>query len=365
MNHNGIVLRLQKLTLYGVIFLLIILLLVQSEHVISAVQNALLLCYQTVIPSLFPFFVLSGMLTAGNFIKKLAKLLSPVMYPLFHISGAGALPFTIGIISGYPMGAKVTTELYLSGAISRQEAARLLPFTNNSGPLFIIGAVGTGMLNQPSLGIYLYCIHVLCALLVGFCFRFYHGSFSFDERQKSTGSLAQTLSFSDVVAKSVNTMLLVCGFIIFFAAVCACLTPLLDTLPKSLSLFIKGILEVTNGSQIVAQSMPAPRLMLSILSGIIGFGGICVMLQVAGIVTPAGLSMKTYAIGKILHGIFSAITCYCLYPLFTIKVQPAFAVTAPMLPIPNVIQITVSLIAVLACFYLFYESKTLCKTVKK
>ncbi len=362
MNFNLVTLRLKKLIIYGAALLLLLLILLQPERVIAAVQNTLVLCYKTVIPSLFPFFIVSGILTAGSFTKTVAKWLSPIMKPAFGVSGAGALPLVIGIVSGYPMGASVTAELYRSGAITRREAMRLLPFSNNSGPLFIIGAVGTAMLGDPYVGVLLYSVHIVCALWVGICFRFYRGSeqhYGKTTVKKATSAI----SFSQIMANSVHTMLLVCGFIIFFAVITACITPLMSNLPKSFFLFVNSILEVTNGAFAITHAPLSSRLILSFLSAAIGFGGICVMMQVSGIITPVGLSIKTYAIGKILHGLLSGVMCYLVYPFASIDVAPAFAAAPPVLPVVDLTHL-VTLFSVACCLWLVFPHKKRSKTAK-
>lgn len=366
MKRFYFVFRLKQLMLYGGLLLLILLLILQSNQVITAIQNALLLCYKTVIPSLFPFFVLSGMLTTGSFIKKVAKWLSPLMKPLFGVSGAGALPFAIGIISGYPMGAKMTTELYQEGAVTKEEAMRLLPFTNNSGPLFIIGAVGIGMLQNIKVGIFLYIIHILSALLVGLCFRFYKTENSIENRPSSFRSSAHAPTFSEIMSSSVNTMFLICGFIVFFSAISACLSPILDRL-GSTSLYIKSILEVTNGAHLITQTGFQAVTTISFLSFIIGFGGICVMLQVAGITTPAALSLKSYIYGKTLQGILGAILSFCLYPLYRDGVIAVFAsstkITVPQ--ISHYLSFISALILLWVFLFFLTKLKSWLQTVKK
>lgn len=366
MKRCYFILHLKQLTFYGCLMLLIVLLILQSNQVITAIQNALLLCYKTVIPSLFPFFVLVGMLTSGSFIKKVTKWLSPCMKPLFRVSGTGALPFAIGIISGYPMGAKMTTELYQKGAITKEEAMRLLPFTNNSGPLFIIGAVGVGMLKNINIGIFLYIIHILSALLVGLCFRFYKAEDNSYSHHTSFSSSSHTPTFSEVMTSSVNTMILICGFIVFFSAVSACLSPIIDRLGNT-SLYIKSILEVTNGAHLMTQTDYPTTITISLLSFIIGFGGICVMLQVAGITSPAGLSLKSYVYGKTLQGILAAALSFCLYPLFPDEDITVFAVS-PQIAVPQITHYLsfVSALMLLWIFLFFLAKlKSWLRTAKK
>ncbi len=118
---------------------------------ISAAKEALRLCAEVVIPSLFPFFVCSNLLIGLGGARVLSRYLSRWMRPLFGIPGAGALAVVLGVVSGYPVGADCVAELYASGECTKTEAERMLAFCNNSGPLFVMGAIGVGMLNNPKL----------------------------------------------------------------------------------------------------------------------------------------------------------------------------------------------------------------------
>ncbi|MBR5157069.1 MAG: hypothetical protein IKW59_04800 [Clostridia bacterium] len=301
--------------LYAVLIALIILILLNAKASIEAVKGSLIVCYQTIIPSLFPFFVLSGLLINSGFVRVLGSVLNPVIRPLFRVSGSGAIVFLIGVISGYPMGAKMVTELYKKRIISKTEGKRLLPFCNNSGPLFVIAAVGIGMLRSLKTGIFLYCIHILSALLVGVIFRFYksdvngYTSSCYIEKEShiQIGKI-----FAECVSNGVNSMLLICGFIALFSSFSQCIKPLIAGFVKNecINLFINGLLEVTMGANGLAQSNLEFTEQLILMSFLIGFGGICVHLQVLGIVSDTDLGVKTYLAGKLMHSFISAIITY-------------------------------------------------------
>ncbi len=361
------IIRGKKALFYGTTLGLLLLLALRSGPAISAVREALVLCYQTVIPSLFPFFVLSGLLISGGFAGLCARWLSPVMRPLFRVGGAGALALVIGLISGYPMGAKITAELYQNGQISRREAERLLPCCNNSGPLFIIGAVGTGMLGSAEDGLLLYGVHAVCALLVGFCFRFYRGTHRETSpaaaymptvsRQTAAGGQTSLLqAFSASVSGGVSTLLQVCGFILLFAAAIACAAPVLERLlPPAAVLWIKCLSEVTNGAYLLSRAGLPRRLTLTCLAFCIGTGGLCVMMQAAGLLSGSGISLKTYAAGKLLHGVLSAAVMFCLYPLTERAGQPVFApLSAPACSVPVLsgVSLLCNVAALVLCLWL-------------
>lgn len=120
-------------------------LVIFSKENLSATKNGLLLWANSVVPALLPFFIATELLSHTSIVTSIGKLLNKYMRPIFNVPGIGAYAFIMGIISGYPVGAKIVTEFRNNGMCSKAEAERLLAFTNNSGPLFIIGTVGISM----------------------------------------------------------------------------------------------------------------------------------------------------------------------------------------------------------------------------
>ena len=146
------------------------LLLFPSEAA-EAARQSVQLCLQTVLPALFPFFVLSSLLVACGGAQVFGRALEPFMRPLFHLSGAGAAALALGLVGGYPVGARTAAELYRGGCLPRKEAERLLAFCSNAGPGFILGICGGAVLQSARAGAYLYLVHVASALLTGVALR--------------------------------------------------------------------------------------------------------------------------------------------------------------------------------------------------
>ena len=143
------------------------LLLLRPQEAAQAVREGLALCAGTVIPSLFPFFVVVSLLLQLGLAEALQGLCGPFMGPLFRMRGVCALPLLAGLLGGYPAGARTAAELFQQGRLSQQEAELLLGFCDNCGPAFLLGYVGAGVLGDARAGAYLYLIHVLSALLAG------------------------------------------------------------------------------------------------------------------------------------------------------------------------------------------------------
>lgn len=134
--------HLKHYILPSILIFIILFIITFSQDVYNSAHNAFLLWVNNVIPSLLPFFICIELLKKTNFIQIIGKLLTPIMRPIFNVPGCGAFALAMGITSGYPVGAKVASDLYKDNQCSKVEAERLIAFTNSSGPLFIIGALG-------------------------------------------------------------------------------------------------------------------------------------------------------------------------------------------------------------------------------
>lgn len=271
-------------------------LIIKTEEVTQGVNEALLLCVSAVIPTLFPFFVISGIMVNTGMISVLGKFVAPVARYIFGISGKGAVAFLMGLLCGYPTGAKVIADMYKNGCFRKKEAESLLAFCNNSGPLFVIGAVGTKMLGSHLSGIILYAIHALSAIISAVAF----GLFSKRKKEKEK-EIFSAVNMGEALAKSVEQAVLsilnVCGYVVFFA----CITTLIK--PYIRDCFLLSLIEVTAGAKgLVMCGLNHAKLMV-LLSGAVGFGGVCVLFQVMSAVSAVGLSVKKYLIGKTFQAV--------------------------------------------------------------
>jgi len=316
-----------------------------SKENLSATKSGLLLWANNVVPSLFPFFIATELLGYTNIISKMGKLLNPIMRPIFNVSGVGAYPLIMGIISGYPIGAKIVTNFRENNICSKEECERLLAFTNNSGPLFIIGTVGISLFFNSTIGILLFITHLLACITVGILFRFWkynknckntiNSHYSIDNKEITFSSLGEVLGKS--ISSATNTILMIGGFVVLFSVILSILensgfltffSSLLEPFFSFLGVnysqfsnsFIAGIIELTNGLKQIT-SIPFKTLSVNIIlsSFLLGFGGISILLQVLSIISKTDISIKPYIIGKILHGIFASIYTYIFisnFPIF-------------------------------------------------
>lgn len=144
-KSHFIFLSLKRNILPGIFVTFTVCLVLFSKENLSATKSGLSLWANSVVPALLPFFIATELLSHTNVTEAVGKLLNKYMKPIFNVPGIGAYAFVMGIISGYPVGAKIVTKFRQDGLCTKAEAERLLAFTNNSGPLFIIGTVGITM----------------------------------------------------------------------------------------------------------------------------------------------------------------------------------------------------------------------------
>ncbi len=224
---NFIVISIRKY-FFTIIFLLFtICLLLFSNNNLIAAQNGLALWATKVLPTLFPFFVATELLCQTNFTHILGKILNKFMKPIFNVPGESAIAIILGTISGYPIGAKVVCNLKSQKIISKIEAERLIAYTNNSGPLFILGTVGIALFGNKRVGFILLISHILASLMVAYCFRFWKkDKFDINYRETKFNSKLTPMKISDIgeilgtsIKKAISTILLIGGFIVIFSVV--------------------------------------------------------------------------------------------------------------------------------------------------
>lgn len=339
-----------------ILVLLIIVFVIFSKSNLIAAKQGLVLWANNVVPALLPFFILTELISHTNIVYYLGKILDKIMRPLFNVPGAGAFPFIMGLISGYPVGGKIVADMRKQKICSKDEGDRLLAFTNNSGPLFIVSSVGVSLFGDTKTGLLLLCTHILASISVGIIL----GKLSTTKctkadilSTKQSGNLIkQNLNFRDfggILGESINhaisTTLMIGGFVVIFSVIISLLekTNLLDIFSKMLTpilqLFnfdttfskpiLSGIIELTNGvSMISSISIKSMSQNVILCAFLLGFGGISVLLQILSLLSKTDLSIFKYVIGKFLQGILAALYTFIalkLFPFLTLDIVPTCA----------------------------------------
>ena len=330
------IIKIKKYIFPITIVIFLILLVSFSESSFKSAHTGFMLWANNVLPALLPFFICIELIKATNFMEALGRILEPIMKPLFKVPGCGAFAIVMGISSGYPVGAKIVSDLRENNCCTKIEGERLLAFTNTSGPLFIIGSVGVGMFGDSKIGLLLLLTHFIASILVGILFRFYHKNDNilknnnYIPKSKPTFKLSMLGELmSNAIKNSIATLLLICGYMIFFSVLTNILsnTNISFYLSKSIECFfsilgfsaemslpiINGIIEVTGGISELSLLKNVDYIeLLPCVAFVLGFGGFSVCMQVNSIISNTDLSIKPYILGKFLQGIISTVLTFLI-----------------------------------------------------
>lgn len=308
------------------------------DQAIAGAKDGLTLCFNVIVPSLFPFFVLSSLVVDLGLAAYLGRALEGLMRPLFRVSGSCAAAVALGFIGGCPVGARTALQLYQQGLCSKTEAERLLSFCNNSGPAFILGVVGAGVFGDSRVGLLLYLTHALASFLVGLLFRFYGGSERRHSpptpRAKPIQAVTVPAAFTGAVTRSLQSTLNICAFVVFFSVVLQLLsaygafTALANLLalagfqPEWARRLVAGLLELSSGvSSLQGSTQLAGR--VSMAAFMLGWAGLSVHCQVLSFLVDSGLSARTYLVGKLCHGLIAAGLTWGVTRLFPLSAPVA------------------------------------------
>ena len=272
------------------------LLIVRPQEASDAVRGGLSLCARTVIPALFPFFVVSGLLLRLGMGGMLQSLCSPFMMPLFRLRGVCALPLAAGLLGGYPTGAKTAAELYGQGTITKGEAERLLGFCNNCGPGFLVGYVGQEILGDSRYGAYLFLIHTAAALLTGMLLcRLPHKTEPLClSCPLPAQPIAVSAAFVSAVSSALTSVLHISAYVVLFRTAAV-------LIGGSIPAEALGVLEMVSGMAVLSPGMAG----FVTAAAVTAWGGLSVHCQTMSVT--GKLSLRYHTTGKVIHTVLSAL----------------------------------------------------------
>ena len=297
--------------LLGVFSLLLI--LRNSDIAIDYMSRGLSLCAKTVVPSLFPFMVLAEMIVSSGAISLIPQCLQKPVQRLFRLSPDGCSALLVGLLCGFPVGARCTVLALERGGVSREEAERLLAFSNVPSSAFLISAVGGSLYGNPRFGIALYATVLLAALITGIII----GLLPKKARPNwgdlplsvpTTPPQTPVLIFCNSIQAALRNILLVCSYVIFFSALLGTLQflPLVQKLPEMLKALLFCIFEISGGvSHAAALKVPMQAALLTAVG--VGWSGLSVHCQIISICDGYRLSMRTYFAAKLFQAILCAL----------------------------------------------------------
>ncbi|MFV0343221.1 MAG: hypothetical protein ACK5JH_10100 [Anaerocolumna sp.] len=290
------------------IFLAFLLLFPTSS--LKGAKTGLLLWFNTLLPTLLPFIIVSNLIVKLKITKPLSKILYPIFHKLFGVSLSGCYPLLMGMLSGMPVGAKSIGDMVREGSLSRKEGQYLLGFCNNASPMFVMGFIAISQLNLPSIRvpllIILYSSGVISSLL------WYHLLSPFSKslvktqdlfvnnREEEDSSKFDFAKLDASIMDGFDVITRVGGYVILFSIVAQIISDI-NGISALLQSLLIGFLEITTGiNKFSTLSLPI-ELKIAFITGITAFGGLSGMAQTNSVITHTSLSIFTYFKVKLLH----------------------------------------------------------------
>ena len=301
----------------------ILLIILYPENYLKSSMSGISLFAKVVLPSLFPFFFITALLTRMNSVASFSKLFAPLTKKIFKCPAISSYVYLMSILSGYPVGSKIIADLYENNVITSKEATKMSTFCSTSGPIFIVGSIGIGMLTNKTAGLIVYFSHIVSGLLCGIIFRNFGGGNKelLPPKKPKVDNI-----LGEAIYSSVISILSVGGFITIFyiladmlinfnlllplqALISLLLLPVTKdtTIAKYIS---EGLIESTKGCSLLA-TLSCPYV-LPAISFVIAFGGLSILIQQIIYLKKAKVNIGIFLISKVMHAIFSFILCLIL-----------------------------------------------------
>lgn len=277
----------------------------------NALRESLTICARSVIPSLFPFMVLSGMILASPLLIRAIAFLATPLQKWMKISPTGAAAVCVGMICGFPAGAVFATNAVKSGRMPREEIPRVLAAASNPSPAFFLGIVGKELFHDTKKGLLLYGIVLAVQILVGGLFarmRKQEKNLACSCIEHDSRTAGKIASFTEAVGSSARGMLMVCAYVVFFSACAGAFREFLDGIgcPAAARAGLFCLTELTGGC-FAAAGLPSPALSSALIAFAAGWSGLSVHFQLLTLTDGTTDSYGTYWRAKSVQGILCAV----------------------------------------------------------
>ena len=316
-------------TFFGAMSIFALVLLIKNaESAVEYMKTALILCANTVIPSLFPFMVVSDILTSSGIGAFLGRAIARPMRRIFGLGSEAGSVLLLGAFCGFPIGAKCAVSLYDSGRLSASECEKLLTFSNNPSSAFMISAVGISLFGSRRQGLLLYALTLVSSLAVGivFCRLIKEKEEAQSSHKKENSPPRHALrfgadEFTNAITSSAFGVIRVCAFVVFFSVFLGTLGDLFESLgvTRTVRALFFCFFELTGGMT-EATRLVDTKSALILAAFAAGWSGLSVHFQIMSICSGRGLSFKPYFAAKLAQGLICALftsVCVGLFPQLT------------------------------------------------
>ena len=287
-----------------------IMFVVFSQNCLSETQHALNMFLNSVFPTMFPVYVLTSILVSNPLLFKLCKIFKPVAR-FYKLPTESVSAILLGLLCGFPVGAKVTCDLYENKFLSSKEAALLASFTNCAGPIYVITIIGGIYLKNAFVGFIIWISIISASLFSGLLLcRFFI-------KEKPSCNIPNTtiknkIDLAASVMSGFNTAMYVGAVIIFFASITAVLKKM-PFLSDTIYTTLYSVTELTGGLKTLVQFLSSKFInspmshIASIMSAVTAWSGFCVHMQVCGILKNSKITIKYYFLGKLFQSVVASL----------------------------------------------------------
>ena len=290
------------------VLLILIFLLCFPQIAFVYSRKGLLLWFQTLLPSLLPFMIISNILIKTNKLEKWISIPKKIWKIVFGLTPNGAYALFLGLFCGYPMGAKVTADLYKDHRISKAEANYLLTFSNHPSPVFISSFILTEALHREDMISISYMILYSSSYLCSFIFRMYYRkeitTYLKEDRTSSKKETSSHLLPGEILDASIMNgfegITKLGGYIILFS-VCSGMIQACSVIPFQVKYFLLGITELTTGISAISTAPFSFTIRYAFIMAITAFGGLCTIAQTKSMLSETSLSIKPYIAAKMCN----------------------------------------------------------------
>lgn len=301
--------KIENVLIVVVLSVFFVLLFVFSKDISSSIIFSISIWKDNLLPSLFPFFVMSDLLLAYGFVDIISFFLGSIMTKWFYLPKDAAFAFFVSLFSGFPSGSKYVNDLLNAKKISIEDANYLIMFTHFANPFFIVTTIGLFLLSNVKAGYIILVSHILSNIIVAFLFRKKKDILNSDDSRKKSLSLSlPNKSFITILTnsifKSFKTLVNMLGIIMIFLMITTIIKKIIPLTGVTNGL-LSGFLEMTQGVKYISSLDISLPIKASILSMIVSFSGLSVHFQVKSIIDGTDIKYSNFLKARVVQSFIS------------------------------------------------------------
>lgn len=276
-----------------------------KENIIIALE----LWEKSLIPTIFPFLLISNLLINYGFVDFISALFGGIVSKIYNVSKEASFAVIMSLFTGFPTGSKYVKDLYENKIIALEEANSLISFTSFANPIFVISFIGETLLNSKKTGITILVTHYITGLLVGILFKNKVSQGKSNQRiENKNKSFINVLT--NTIKSSFNILVNMLGIIIFFFIISTILNKYIQQ--NLISIILNGIIEMTTGITFISAKKLKRKLKVALIGAFLSFNGLSIHFQTKSIIDGTPIKYRNYCIARIIQSLLCFIILYII-----------------------------------------------------